>query len=821
MLTDKGEFKKAYSERVLALHRKTVEEASPAERYSALAGLVRDQIGRRWLNTDSQYSAQGEKQLYYFSMEFLPGRLLDQNLRNIGVREAWVEGLAELGVDYDQVKDEEADPGLGNGGLGRLAACFLDSMAGLGLPGHGCGIRYQYGLFEQKIVDGNQIEQPDNWMVHFYLWEYRRDEKAVQVAFGGPLGTVTAVPYDIPVIGYGNETINTLRLWSAEVPKDLMATLASLSPGDMTRAVQHRYSVEALSQILYPDDRFQEGRTLRLAQEYFLVSAGLQSIVRHVKSKGGNGARLAEYAAVHINDTHPSLAIPELMRLLMDREGLGWDEAWRVTTATVSYTNHTVMPEALEKWPVDTFRGLLPRIYEIVNEINERFCRELWNRYPGEWDHIAAMAVIADGYVKMAHLAVVGSHRVNGVAKIHTEILKHEVLKLFYQFTPEKFVNETNGIDHRRWLAEANPELAALVSGALGEGWISRPGDLGRLEASAGDGAFLERLAAVKRGKKQALAEYVRGRSEIELDVDSIFDVQIKRFHAYKRQLLNALRILELRDRLRAAPDTVIVPRTFIFAGKAAPGYLVAKSVIKLINTLGKAINDDPAVNGRIKVVFIENYGVSLAELIIPAADVSEQISTAGTEASGTSNMKLMMNGAFTVGTADGANIEIMEAVGPDYIGIFGLSADEVRGGCQGGGCDSLSIYKNDAGVRRIVDQLVDGSLPAPAEEFRALHNYLVYDEGGFAELRDFAAYLAVQARVDELYRDRGSWWRMITRNIARSGSFSSDYTVSRYAAQIWGIRPVKIDAGTGLGPAGSGAGRETPDMRRSIVGLA
>lgn len=821
MLKDKEEFKAAFIERLMALHHKPLEETTPGEQYSALAGLIRDRIGRPWINTDRQYAATGAKQLYYFSMEFLLGRLLDQNLRNIGVREAWVEGLGDLGLDYEEIKKQESDPGLGNGGLGRLAACFLDSMAALGLPGHGCGIRYQYGLFEQKIVDGNQIEQPDNWMVHFYLWEYRRDEKAVKVTFGGPLGTVLAVPYDIPVIGYGNETVNTLRLWSAEVPKDLLATLSSVSPDDLSKVVQHKYQVEALSQILYPDDRYQEGRTLRLAQEYFLVSAGVQSILRHVKSQRGSLSRLPEYAAIHINDTHPSMSIPELMRLLMDEEGLGWDEAWAITTATISYTNHTVMPEALEKWPVDTFQSLLPRIYEIVHEINERFCRDLWTRYPGEWDRIAAMAVIADGYVKMAHLAVVGSHTVNGVAKIHTEILKSDVLKLFYEFTPAKFINITNGIDHRRWLLEDNPELAGLISGAVGDDWMSSPHDLAALEKFSADPSFLEALAAVKQQKKKQLAAYMKSKYDIEVDINSIFDVQIKRIHAYKRQLLNALRIMEIYDKIKADPQSDIIPRTFIFAGKAAPGYVEAKKVIKLINTLALAVNNDAAVNSKIKVVFIENYGVSLAELIIPAADVSQQISTAGTEASGTSNMKLMMNGALTVGTMDGANIEILAAVGEDNFVTFGLAAGELRQECQQEGCGSSAVYRNDARVREIVDQLVDGTLPAPAEEFRLLHNHLVHGEGQFAELRDFAAYLAAQDRVEALYRDPKAWWPVIARNIARSGIFSSDYTVSQYARDIWEIRPVTIETGLVVPLAKKGPGQDGPDMRRAIVGLA
>ncbi|BBB91097.1 MAG TPA: glycogen/starch/alpha-glucan phosphorylase [Methylomusa anaerophila] len=793
MLTDKEQFKAAFVNRLLALHRKTLEEASLGEKYDALASLVRDSIGRRWVNTDYQYAKTAEKQLYYFSIEFLPGRLLDQNLRNIGVRDLWVEALNELGLDYGDLENQEPDAGLGNGGLGRLAACFLDSMAALGLPGHGCGIRYQYGLFEQKIIDGNQIEQPDNWMKNFNLWEYRREDKAVKVKFGGHLNTVLAVPYDLPIIGFANNTVNTLRLWSAELPRDLTVILSSLTPDDANKAVQHKYSVEALSQILYPDDRYQEGRTLRLAQEYFLVSAGVQSIVRYVKKTHGGITHLAEKAAIHINDTHPALAIPELMRILMDDEGLGWEDAWRITANTFSYTNHTVMPEALEKWPVDTVQNLLPRIYEIIHEINERFCRELWKRYPGDWDRIAAMAVTAYGYVKMAHLAVVGSHSVNGVSKIHTEILKQDVLKLFYQHAPSKFNNKTNGINHRRWLVEDNPQLSRFITETIGDNWIFRPVDLGRLTASADNPEFQQKLKAIKRERKIILARYINGKYGVEIDVNSIFDVQIKRIHAYKRQLLNALRIIDLYDRLKANPDLDVIPRTFIFAGKAAPGYVLAKKVIKLINTLAKVINNDAAVNNKIKVVFIENYGVSLAEIIIPAADVSEQISTAGTEASGTSNMKLMMNGALTVGTMDGANIEIKEAVGIENIIPFGLSVEEIISVCGYSGCDPRTVYNNNPRVRQVVDRLVDGTLPFAADEFHILYDHLVYGDGHFMELNDFDAFLAAQEKVDILFRDEKAWWKIITLNISKSGLFSSDYTVNEYARHIWRIRPVEI----------------------------
>ncbi len=793
MLTDKEEFKAAFVERLQALHGKSLEEASAQNKFTALGSLVRDYIGRRWVSTNRQYAAKGEKQVYYFSIEFLLGRLLDTYLRNMGVRDLWAEGLAELGVDYAELTEQEHDAGLGNGGLGRLAACFLDSLAALELPGHGCGIRYKYGLFAQKIVDGDQVERPDNWLKDGNIWEYRKIDKAVRVKFGDSFGTVLAVPYDIPILGFGNNTVNTLRLWSAEPTEDEM-DFASFNQGNYLKAVEYKYSVEAISEILYPDDTHYEGRLLRLKQQYFLVSAGIQSILRTLRRKHGDIRQLPDRVAIHINDTHPALAVPELMRILMDEEGLGWDEAWRITTNTISYTNHTIMPEALEKWPIDIFQSLLPRLWEIVHEINERFCRDLWHFYPGDWGRIAAMAVTADGYVKMAHLAVVGSHSVNGVAKIHSDILKKDCLKLFYQYTPYKFNNKTNGITHRRWLMQANPELAGLITETVGPSWGDHPTDLSRLLYFVRDPAFLERLSAIKQVRKEALARYVKAGHGLDLDPASIFDIHVKRIHVYKRQLLNALRIMELYDRLKETPHLDVVPRTFVFAGKAAPSYLLAKKVIKLINVLASVVNNDPDVNGKMKVVFLENYGVTLAELIIPAADVSEQISTASKEASGTGNMKFMMNGAVTVGTLDGANVEIREAVGDDNIIIFGLKAEEVIEICADGRCNPRYIYNTDPRIKRVTDKLIDGSLPGGADEFRPLYDYLVHGVGDFFELQDFPPYLDAQAKVDALYRDRGKWAAMAANNIARAGQFSSDHTVSEYAVGIWNIRPVPID---------------------------
>lgn len=795
MLT-KEHCKTAFQERLLALAGTSLDEASASDKYAALASLVRDYIGQRWVDTTRRYDDQRQKQVYYFSMEFLPGRLLDTNLSNLGIRDVWREALAELDIDYTELLSAEHDAGLGNGGLGRLAACFLDSLAALGLPGHGCGIRYTYGLFEQAIVDGVQVEKPDSWLKDLHIWEYRKAGKAVLVEFAPPLGIVKAVPYDIPVIGFDNRTVNTLRLWSAEVRDEFSVNYSSLGPEDYRKLLEYKNGVEAISQILYPDDRYEEGRQLRLVQEYFLVSAGLKSIIRHIKRKQGSDLRrLADQIAVHINDTHPALAIPELMRILMDEEGLGWDEAWDITIHTISYTNHTVLPEALEKWPVDQLQSLLPRIYEIIHEINERFCAELWQRYPGDWDRIAAMAVIADGFVKMAHLAVAGSYSINGVAALHSDIIKNDLLNLFYQHAPQKFNNKTNGITHRRWLLTANPGLARLITGTIGPAWLHRPDHLTELLPFATSTTFQQKLAAVKQDRKEALAKFIFDRYHLALDTRSLFDIQVKRIHAYKRQLLNALRIMDLYRLLKDNPQLDILPRTFIFAGKAAPGYYLAKKVIQLIVTLAKQINSDTAIQDKLKVIFLENYNVSLAELIIPAADISEQISTAGKEASGTGNMKFMMNGAVTVGTLDGANVEIREAVGDENIVIFGLTAEEVAACYQTGRCNPLTVYNQNERIRHCVNQLIDGSLPVIGDEFKPLYDYLLHPGGAFLELQDFAAYLEAQERLDRLFRNDRARWQVATTNIAHSGRFSSDRTVTEYADAIWHIRPSESPA--------------------------
>ena len=707
----KESFKNAFREKLQTLRGITIDEASEYDKYAALSSVIRDYVSKKWAKTNNGYLEHGEKQVYYFSIEFLLGRLLASNILNIDVNNVVCEGLAELGIDLNRLEEQEQDAGLGNGGLGRLAACFLDSMASLQLPGHGCGIRYKYGLFEQKIVDGYQVELPDNWLKDGNVWEFRKPDKSVDVRFGGRIREevvdnnrtfihenyelVRAVPYDVPIVGYRNNTVNTLRLWGAEATIDDF-DFSSFNRGDYLKAIEYKYSVEAISEILYPDDSFYEGQKLRLKQQYFFVSAGVSSIVRRYKKKNGSMYDFEDKIAIHINDTHPALAVPELMRILMDEEGLGWEEAWKITTNTISYTNHTVMPEALEKWPIEMFKNLLPRIYMIVHEINERFCRQVWEKYPGDWDRASHMAIIANGYVHMAHLAIVGSVYVNGVAQIHTEILKKQVMRNFYDLSPHKFTNKTNGITHRRWLLKANPALAKLITDSIGPSWISHPTDLKNLKKCAADAAWRQELCQVKDQSKGVLAKFIQDKYNIKIDTASIFDVHVKRIHAYKRQLLNVFHIMDLYNRLKADPTLDISPRTFIFGGKAAPGYYMAKRTIKMINMLANVINNDKGIKDKIKVVFIENYGVSLAEMIIPAANVSEQISTASKEASGTGNMKFMMNGAITVGTLDGANIEIREAVGEDNFISFGLTADQVMDFYRHGGYNAWDVYNSD-----------------------------------------------------------------------------------------------------------------------------
>lgn len=802
IFTGKKAFKHAFLKKLQATRGKDPAGATSLDLYQTLGRMVRDQVMADWAAAAARRREAGVKQAYYFSMEFLPGRWLENNLINLGILELCREGLHELGLDLDDVTAAEPDAGLGNGGLGRLAACFLDSLASLGLPGHGVGIRFKYGLFEQIIRDGRQVELPDYWLREGNVWEIRRPEEAVEVRFGGRVTAehaggrmvfhhedcevVRAVPYDIPVIGYRNRAVNTLRLWHAEAA----AVERCASIGCYRRVVDYRHSLESITELLYPDDSHDEGKLMRLKQQYFLVSAGLQSIVRGLLAGGCPPQELHHKIAVHVNDTHPVLAIPELMRILVDEAGLPWEQAWEVTTRTISYTNHTTLSEALERWPVHLFRPLLPRIFEIVQEIDRRFTASLrGDSGRGRNDVVRSrVAIISGGEIRMANLAVVGSHSVNGVAELHTEILKQREMKDFYALFPEKFNNKTNGISHRRWLLQANPHLAGLVGETIGTGWINHPEALSGLDKYAADAAFRERLHRVKRLNKTALARLIGERTGLTVDIDSIFDVQVKRLHPYKRQLLNVLRIMDLYNRLREDPNLDITPRTFIFGAKAFPSFHLAKMIIKLINTVAGLVNGDRRVNEKIKVIFLDNYGVSLAERIIPAADLSEQISTAGKEASGTGNMKFMLNGAPTIGTRDGANIEIAEAVGPGNIFIFGLTAPEIARLRLGGGYCARDRYRREPRLKKVVDQLVNGFLPAPRDEFRIIYDHLLAHNDEFFVLADFAAYIAAQEKAERAYRDRPRWLEICARNIARAGQFSSDRTVSRYASEIWSL---------------------------------
>ncbi|MFR1824927.1 MAG: glycogen/starch/alpha-glucan phosphorylase [Clostridium saudiense] len=799
---DKNSFKRDYNNKFVQLHGKELKEGNNQQKYEALGSLVRDYVISTWMDTNNRYNQTGEKQVYYFSMEFLLGRLLGDFLLNLGIRDICREALSELDIDLEEIENLEHDQGLGNGGLGRLAACFLDSMASLNIAGHGCGIRYKYGFFEQKIVDCQQVEASDNWLREGNVWEIKKQDKAEIVKFGGSIisdyvnGKLTfthvnyepvlAVPYDTPIVGYENEVVNTLRLWSAE-PVSNEFDFSSFSRGDFLKAISYKNSVEAISLVLYPEDSFYEGKMLRLKQQYFFVSAGIQSIVRHYKKHKGDIKLLDEKIAIHINDTHPTLAIPELMRILLDEEGLSWENAWRITQNTISYTNHTILAEALEKWPVDMFKSLLPRIYMIIEEINRRYCEELWNKYLGQWDKISRMAIIGDGYVRMANLAIVGSHSVNGVAKLHTEILKKREMSDFYYLYPSKFNNKTNGITHRRWLIRSNPKLTKLLVDTIGDSFIKHPTDLENFKNYLDDPGVLEKLGQIKKDNKERLAQEIYKSNGIVIDINSIFDVQIKRIHAYKRQTLNCLRIMDLYNKLIENPNLDIIPRTFIFAGKAAPGYYLAKNIIELICRVAETVNNDPRVNDKIKVVMLENYQVSLAEKIIPATDLSEQISTTTKEASGTSNMKFMMNGAITIATLDGANIEIKDEVGEDNIVIFGLNAEEVLNYHKQGGYSSWDVCNNDPRLQRVTNDLINGKYCSDKDRFRTIYENLLTYNDEFFVLKDFDAYLAAQDKVNKLYMNKEKWQRMCGVNIAHSGIFSSDRTIQEYATGIWG----------------------------------
>ncbi|MDL2289217.1 glycogen/starch/alpha-glucan phosphorylase [Clostridia bacterium OttesenSCG-928-F22] len=815
MFENKESFIKAYKQRFMSTLSKTISEATMMDKYIVLASLIREELNEKWVTTNDYYLKKGERQVYYFSLEFLIGKSLETNLQYIGVENVCRDGLNELGISLEELCACEPDAALGNGGLGRLAACFLDSLASLGYPGHGCGIRYKYGLFKQQIIDGYQVELPDNWLRETNPWEIRKPDKAVLVKFNGTVDTefdesgnprftlnnflpVMAVPYDMPVPGCENNTVNTLRLWSAEPVGDSF-DFASFSRGDYANAISNKYSVEAISEVLYPDDSNYTNRLLRLKQQYFFVSAGIQSIVRRFKKKHKDMRLLPDLIAIHINDTHPALAVPELMRILVDEEQFGWDEAWNMTTRIIAYTNHTIMPEALETWPIDLVKELLPRIYMIIEEIDRRYRIELAQRYAGDEGRINYMAILSNGMVKMANLAVVGSFSVNGVAEVHTELLKHVVMKDLYDFYPNKFNNKTNGITHRRWLIKANPDLSAMITDAIGDAWKKDPQEFKFLEKFKSDPSMHEELRKIKRLDKELLARYIKEHNDVTVDLDSIFDVQVKRIHAYKRQHLNALHIQHLYNQLLENPDMDIVPRTFIFAGKAAPSYYFAKAMIKYINELAKLINNDKRIKDKLKVVFLENYNVGLAEIIFPASDVSEQISTASKEASGTGNMKFMMNGAITIGTDDGANIEIRRLVGDDNFILFGLSVDEVLELYANGSYNAYEFYQNDPRLKCLLGQ-ISSAIPfidAPQEAFTSVVRTLLDYNDEFFVLKDFDSYVEAQKRIDTLYRQKDVWSKMSIMNIAKSGHFSSDNTIEQYANEIWRLKkcsPIELD---------------------------
>lgn len=810
MFNDKETFKQVFRETLISKLGKPLEEASNADVYKILGNMIRENAGKNWADTNQKYKTDKDKQVYYFSMEFLIGRLLGNNLLNMGVLEVVREGLADLGFSLQDIEEVEADAGLGNGGLGRLAACFLDSLASLQYAGHGCGIRYKYGLFEQKIVDGYQVELPDYWLQNDNVWEVRREDKQVEVRFWGVIETreengrlifehsqyeaVRAVPYDVPIIGADRRHVNTLRNWSAESITQPTRTFGSFAGSDYHKFLEYKRSVESISEFLYPDDSQYEGKLLRLKQQYFLCSAGLQSILRTFGKLGLPIQSLPDKVALHINDTHPTLVIPELLRILMDVHGLGWDEAWSITTRMVSYTNHTILSEALEKWPIQMVRDLLPRIFLIIEEINARFCGELMSRYPGDQDRISQMAIIHDDQVRMAHLAIVASHSVNGVAALHTEILMKREMRLFNEMYPHRFNNKTNGITHKRWLMHANPDLANLINQSIGTRWMSHPQEMIGLIKYCEDASFQEQVASIKRRNKLKLAEYIYSKHSVHVDPDSIFDVQVKRLHAYKRQLLNILHILHMYNQIKDNPSMDMVPRTFIFGAKAAPSYHLAKRIIKLINTVAEAVNKDPDVKGKIRIFFLENYSVSLAEKIIPAADISEQISTASKEASGTGNMKFMMNGALTVGTMDGANVEMHEMVGDNNMFLFGLRAEQVMDYYQHGGYHARDIYNGDSRVKEVLDQLVNpGPICCHGAEFETIFHSLLDNNDEFFVLKDFASYVETHVEIDRAYRNRQEWLKKSIINIGHSGKFSSDNTISRYAAEIWNISPVRL----------------------------
>ena len=805
MFESKESFKQAYLMKLIEGEGITTDEATDWDKFCALVVLLKEKMSYyRAINRNS--ISQG-KQIYYFSMEFLIGKLLHNYLVNFKIEDLVREGLAELDINLDDLLEQEADPGLGNGGLGRLGACFLDSMAFLGIDGHGNGIRYKYGLFEQRIVAGNQVEVADNWQKNGYPWEIRKPDKAVVVKFKGNVITeqkegrtifrhenfesVLAVPYDVPIMSYDNPSyINNLRLWSAEAICGEL-DLACFNRGEFKQATSYKSEVEAISYILYPDDSSRAGRELRLKQGYFFVAAGLGTIVRSYKkmNKTNSLHKFSRRVSVHINDTHPVLCIPELMRILIDEEGMGWDEAWNITVNTMSFTNHTIMPEAMEKWPIDLVKYLLPRIYQIIEEIDRRFKEDLTARFMDDEEVIRNTQIFKDGYVLMVNLAIIGSSSVNGVAQLHTDILKKEIFKDYYRVFGYKFNNKTNGVNHRRFLLAANPKLSNLITEAIGPIWKEDAAELQKLYVFKNDQSFLEQLAKVKYENKCRLAEKLKTKHGQILDPTSIFDIQVKRIHAYKRQLLNVLKIMHLYNQAINEPESLSGSHTFIFGGKAAPGYHYAKTVIKLINALSQKIEHDSKVNKKLKVVFLENFNVSQGELVYPAADISEQISTASKEASGTGNMKFMMNGAITLGTLDGANVEIKQAVGKDNIFIFGLTAEEVLNYTRYGGYKPWDEYHASSDIRTCVEQLKSGFFDNMGEEFRLIFDSLMIYNDEFFVLKDFHSYIEMHEKLQRLYLKQNDWNRISLVNIAKSGMFSSDRTIREYADQIWNIR--------------------------------
>ena len=811
---EKEEFKKSVKENVKFLYRKTLEEATQEQIFQAVSYTVKDVIIDNWLKSQKAYEKQDPKIVYYMSMEFLMGRALGNNLINLGAYGEVKEALEELGLDINCIEDQEPDPALGNGGLGRLAACFLDSLATLNYCAYGCGIRYRYGMFKQEIRDGYQVEAPDNWLKNGYPFELRRPEYAKEVHFGGYVRVewdpvknenkfihegyqaVKAVPYDMPITGYNNDVVNTLRIWDAEPIVDF--NLDSFDKGDYHNAVEQENLARTIVEVLYPNDNHMAGKELRLKQQYFFVSASLQAAIAKYKKTHDDITKLHEKVVFQMNDTHPTVAVAELMRILIDEEGLGWDQAWDITTKCCAYTNHTIMSEALEKWPIELFSRLLPRVYQIIEEINRRFILEIQQKYPGNFEKIKKMAIIYDGQVKMAHLAIVAGYSVNGVARLHTEILKNQELKDFYEMIPEKFNNKTNGITQRRFLAHGNPLLADWVTDKIGPDWITDLSQLSKLKVYADDEKALQEFMTIKFKNKERLAKYILEHNGVEVDPHSIFDIQVKRLHEYKRQLLNILHVIYLYNQIKAHPEMDFYPRTFIFGAKASAAYARAKKIIKLINCVADVVNNDASINGKLKVVFIENYRVSNAEIIFAAADVSEQISTASKEASGTGNMKFMLNGAPTLGTMDGANVEIVQEVGEENAFIFGMSSDQIINYENNGGYDPDFIYNTDPEIRQVLMQLINGTFSSDTEMFRDIYNSLLDKRNmprpdQYFILGDFRSYAEAQKRVEEAYKDEKRWAKMALLNTACSGKFTSDRTIQEYVDDIWHLDKVIV----------------------------